>query len=309
MPITCRRALVTIGVVAVASSLGLVALLSPYPRPDFDALKGLLEAVEPAEKLAGDPAATDLALRSSSGLAIRARLRVPPMIRWPAAAVIVLGGLERGREAVDVAAQVVGETPVILASLDYPYLADPSPRGWAIVGALREARPAVYRTVAGARLLVDFLERDPRVRKDRIVLIGVSLGAPIAVAVGGMDRRVAGVASLFGVDFPTMVGQSIRPRVGTLADAMVPLVAWHFRAADALRLASAIPPRPLLVVGGRVDRRIPPLAIEALAAAGAPAAHLVWLDTPHPNPTRPEWLRLGAEVVRAWLVDQGLIGP
>ena len=288
MPITFRRVLTIIAVAAAAFSLAVVALLSPYPRPDFDALKGSLVAVEQGGPPAGDPATTDLTLRSSSGLPFRARLRAPAMMSSPAPALIVLGGLERGRESVAVAAQVVGETPVILASLDFPYFADPRPGGWAIVGALREARPALYRMVAGTHLFVDFLERDPRVRRDRSILIGVSRGAPIAVAVGGVDRRVAGLASLFGADFPTMVGQALRPRAGLLADAVVPLVAWHFRAVDALRLAPAIPPRPFLVVGGRGDRRIPPPAIEVLAAAGAPAARVVWLDTPHPNPTTSE---------------------
>jgi dienelactone hydrolase len=246
-------------------------------------------------------------LRSSSGLTVRVRLRIPPGMRASAPAAVILGGLQRGREAVDVAARVVGETPIVLAALDYPYDGDPEPRGWAILGALREARPALYRTIAAARLLVDFLARDPRIRPDRILVIGVSLGAPAAVVVGGADRRVAGVAGLFGADLPAMLGQAVGPRAALGRGAVVALAAWHFAAVDARRYAAAIPPRPFLVVGGRGDRRIPPEAVEALAAAGAPTARLVWLDAPHPNPTNSDWLRLSGDAVRAWLAEQRLL--
>jgi len=210
---------------------------------------------------------------------------------------------------VEVATQVVAETPILLASLDYPYAGDPRPWGWRIGGALWKARPAAYRTVAGTRLLVDFLARDPRVRADRIVLVGVSLGAPLAVAIGGMDRRIAAVAALFGADLAAMLGQTVRSRAGPLAAVVAPIAAWHFRAIEAGREAARIPPRPFLVVGGRDDRRIPPAAIEALARAGSPTARLVWLETPHPNPTTSEWLRLGGGAVRAWLGEQGLLDP
>ena len=292
------------GLLAVGA---LLAWLAPYPAPDFDALKGSLSAVEPPVAPAGSPGAGDHTLRSSSGLVVRVRLRLAPAVRGPMPAAIVLGGLQRGRGAADLAAQVVGELPVVLAAIDYPYEGDPDPRGWAMVGALREARPALYRTVAGTRLLIDFLARHPRVRPDRIVLIGVSLGGPIAVAVGGMDPRPAAVACLFGADLPNMLGHAIRPRVGPLAGAVVPLVAWHLRPIDPARHVTAIAPRPFLLVGGRGDRRIPAAAIEALARATGPAARTVWLEAPHPDPAASEWLRLAAEVVRSWLAKHDLL--
>lgn len=247
-------------------------------------------------------------MRSSSGLTIRTRLRLPPDSAGPAPAAVVLGGLGRGRGAVDVAARVVGDAPVVLASFDYPYGGDPDPRGWAILGAGLEARPALYRTVAGTRLLIDFLARHPRVRPDRIVLVGVSLGGPIAVAVGGMDPRPAAVACLFGADLPGMLGHAMRPRAGAVAaEALVPLIAWHLAPVDPARYARAIAPRPFLLVGGLGDRRIPVAAIEALAQAAGPGARTVWLQTPHPDPAASEWLRLGAEAVRSWLTEHALL--
>lgn len=306
-----RRAL-RVGLWAVAGGAALAAgtflvWLAPYPEPDFDALKGSLQAVEPPDPVAAPMGAADHILRSSSGLAIRVRVRLPPDGGGPVPAAIVLGGLQRGKGAADLAAQVVGDAPIVLASLDYLYGADPDPRGWAIVGAAREARPALYHTVAGTRLLIDFLARHPRVRPDRIVLVGVSLGGPVAVAVAGMDSRLAAVACLFGADLPNMLGHAVRPRVGPLAGALVPLVAWHLRPIDPARHVSAIAPRPFLLVGGRGDRRIPAAAIEALARAAGPAARTVWLEAPHPDPAASEWLRLAAAVVRSWLAEHGLL--
>ena len=281
--------------------------LAPHPAPDFDALKGALVGA----RMAGAPLPAtgggDLTLRSSSGLEIEVLVLVPAGGPERVPAVVVFGGLQRGRGAVDLAAQVAGETPVVLAAMDYPYEGDPDPQGWAVAGAVREARPALYRTVAGARLLLDFLARHPRVRPDRIILVGVSLGGPIAVAVGGMDPRPAGVASLFGAGLADMLGHALRPRLGALADAAVPVVAWHLRAVDAGRHAPAIAPRPFLVVGGRGDRRIPVQAIEALAKRAGPAARVVWLDTPHPDPVASVWLRLAADATRSWLAQERLI--
>jgi len=62
-------------------------------------------------------------------------------------------------------------------------------------------------------------------------------------------------------------------------------------------------------VGGRGDHRAPAPALEALAAAGAPAARLVWVNASHPNPATSEWLRLGGEAVRAWLVEHHFLIP
>lgn len=285
---------------------GVAVWLAPYPAPDFDALKGTLTATE-GPSPAGGAAAGDVTLRSSNGLKIGVRLRVPAGGPERAPAVVVFGGLQRGRGAVDLAAQVVGKAPVVLAAMDYPYEGDPDPRGWAVVGAIREARPALYRAVAGAGLLIDFLARHPRVRPDRIILIGVSLGGPIAVAVGGMDPRPAAVGCLFGASLADMLGDALRPRLGALASAAVPVVAWHLRAVDAGRHAPAIAPRPFLIVGGRGDRRIPAQAIEALAAKAGPAARTVWLNTPHPDPAASEWLRLAADATRSWLAQERLL--
>ncbi len=281
--------------------------LAPYPAPDFGALKGSLRSVEPANAAATQAGPIEHILRSSSGLAIRVRVRLPPDATRPVPAAIVLGGLQRGKGAADLAAQVVGDAPIVLASLDYPYAGDPDPRGWAIVGAVREARPAIYRTVAGTRLLIDFLARHPRVRPDRIILVGVSLGGPIAVAVGGLDPRPAAVACLFGADLPNMLGHAVRPRAGALAGMVVPLMAWHLASIDPARHVAGIAPRPFLLVGGRGDRRIPVAAIEALARAAGPSARTVWLESPHPDPAASEWLRLASAAVQSWLAEQGLL--
>ncbi len=302
-----RRGLWGVGGGTALAIGALLVWIAPHPAPDFDALKGSLIAVEPPVPAAGSPDAADHTLRSSSGLVIRVRLRFAPAAWGPAPAAIVLGGLQRGKGAADLAAQVVGGLPVVLAALDYPYEGDPDPGGWAMVGAVREARPALYRTVAGTRLLIDFLARHPRVRPDRIILVGVSLGGPIAAAVGGIDPRPAAVACLFGADLPNMLGHAIRPRVGPLAGAVVPLVAWHLRPIDPARHVTAIAPRPFLLVGGRGDRRIPAAAIEALARAAGPAARTVWLEAAHPDPAASEWLRLAAAVVRSWLAEGGLL--
>ncbi len=294
------------GAAALAAGVILV-WLAPYPVPDFDALKGSLLSAEPADAAVAQAGPGEHILRSSSGLTIRARVRLPPDSAQPAPAAIVLGGLQRGKGAADLAAQVVGDAPIVLASLDYPYGGDPDPRGWAIVGASLEARPALYRTVAGTRLLIDFLTRHPRVRPDRIILVGVSLGGPIAVAVGGMDPRPAAVACLFGADLPGMLEHAVRPRAGVLAGILAPLMAWHLRPIDPARHVAAIAPRPFLLVGGRGDRRIPVAAIEALARAAGPSARTVWLESPHPDPAASEWLRLAAAAVQSWLAEQALL--
>src|SRR3970282_172783 len=112
------------------------------------------------------------------------------------------------------------------------------------------------RAWAWGRLLLAFLARHPRVRPDRIILVGVSLGGPIAVAVGGMDPRPAGVASLFGAGLADLLGHAPRAR--------------------------------------RAARRIHVTSVEPLPKRAVPPSGAVWLDTPLPDPVASVWLRVAA---------------
>lgn len=142
----------------------------------------------------------------------------------------------------------------------------------------------VAQTVKDVGRTVDFLVREERAAPRRIVLVGFSRGAQLAIIAGGAERRFAAVAALFG---------------------------GHFDAAERGHDAPACPanyigriaPRPLLMMNGSTDedfdpdRSVRPLQRHARApfdSLWAPVGHVVptaemltrmarWLDAKVPR--------------------------
>lgn len=235
-------------------------------------------------------------LVSSSGLECPLAVRTPPLAdadgerREKLPLVVLVGGHRTGRDAVALMPEGEG---LIAAALSYPFDGEVAPKGWRAVAALPRIRRALLDAVPCLSLVVDHLEQHPRVDSARIELVGVSLGAPIAVAAGGVDERFARVWSVHGGGaFTTMLAHNLPEEVQS-PPLRAPLAAFGALIVAPLepeRFAASISPRPFVMINSRDDERIPRASVDSLFAAAEQPKELLWVDGRHVGPRRAETL-------------------
>lgn len=150
---------------------------------------------------------------------------------------------------------------------------------------------------------LDYLESRPQVDRERVGMLGLSLGGMEALWLGALDPRLKAVVSVAGhLAWEEVFGGNawrlIFGRLG-LGQALIKegasgARAWEaFRdacpqleALDAARIAPQLAPRPLLLMTGEEDPYIPPAAtrrvfaaaLVAYAAAGRPECLEMWVE-------------------------------
>jgi uncharacterized protein len=129
------------------------------------------------------------------------------------------------------------------------------------LGVVRLWRQALAETRLGLR----YLEARPEVDRDRLALLGYSMGSFLSVIVAAEEPRVRAVVLAAGGDLPE----------GTPFTAVARLVS------DPLRAVRKLAGRPLLMVNGRRDRTIRPEQAERLFAAAAEPKEIRWWDAGH----------------------------
>jgi dienelactone hydrolase len=283
-------------------------------RAGLAARKGRLVVAEvtPAGR---DPVSTrwDVTLLSSSGLRVRALLRVPRG-DGPHAATVLVGGINRGRRVAIVDGLDAIARHAIVVAPDYPIVQ--SRRAWRGTALLRTAmrlRPAAFDTIAGILLLLDYLESRGDVAPERLFLVGSSLGAPAVTIAGGVDPRPAAVVALYGGGAIARLASHVmehserdaRPRwqAWLMGHALAGLVA----PLAPERYAAGIAPRPFLMLNGATDTLVPRASVQALYDAARSPKQLVWVASDHVQPDEAALIRdLSARIV-AWLVARGLL--
>lgn len=281
------------GIIAAAATLALAGLVTFWWRdvPAFEgphtfrALKGELAgvALSPARS---DPCEQhyDLELRSSRGWSVRGYLRVPTCAggaRLPG--VVVLGGIRTGRHS---ATLVQVREPQVVLGLDYPW-SGPRRLTWLeFLRRLPEIRRSVLATPAALLLAADYLSgRRADVQADSLILVGASLGVPFAAAAAAVDERFTAVALVYGGgDLPCLINANFR-RAYPRAPMWIARIGKRLaEPVEPLRYVAAVAPRPIVMVNGSGDPRIPASCVEALYAAAKEPKRLVWLKTSHITP-------------------------
>lgn len=219
---------------------------------------------------------------------------IPGVLRLPAAAgpvpaALLLHGYASRKEDM---AESVGEAMVPLGvatlSIDLPLhgeRADPL--------ELRSVRnpfelAARWQTaIEEAQLALRFLAARPEIDRERLALIGYSLGSYLSLAVVERDRAPRAVVLAAGGDLPDF-----------------PLAQLIRSVADPLRGVRALAGRPLLMVHGRRDRTILPAQAERLFAAAEEPKEIQWWDAGHYLPLAAvrqaaEWLARTLGAARA----------
>lgn len=273
--------------IGLAAALALVAAASVFfarafcfDAPDqFLRQKGELVGVD-LEPLEGDSLyeAYQLTLASSAGYRVRGHLRVPREAgRWPA--VIVIGGVDTGRLAAEL---FTPDSPYVILGLDYPW--DGPTRLTPLQFLLRvfAVRRAMLLTPSAVMLAIDFLEARRDVEVSDIVLTGASFGAQLITVAGALDARASSVLIVYGGgDYAALLDANLRVEPGWLRSALAAAGAWLLAPIEPLDYVARIAPRPVILINGRDDDRIPRSSVERLYDAAGEPKQLIWLDEGH----------------------------
>jgi hypothetical protein len=317
---TRRRRLAAATLVVLATALAAASLLGlAYAQGSpsrLRARKGELVATE-ARRLADDGASTidELTLRSSSGLEVHARVRVPRTGRSPYAGAVLLGGVKRGSRIVTVAGLEPIARSTVLVSLDYPLRPSRNPwRGVAAWSLVTGLRPAAFDTIAAVLLLLDYLERRDDVARGHLFLVGGSLGAVAVTVAGAIDARPAAVVALYGgghlgslvahtLEHPA---QDVRYRHWQ-ALLLGHGLAWLLTPLEPTRYAPAIAPRPFIMINGADDTLVPRANVRALHDAAREPKELIWVSGEHVQPSEASLLARLSGLVSARLNARGVL--
>jgi len=274
--------------------------------PWFVAQKGELVSVTEVQRT-DTPHGTLQALRLTDdrGLAIDVQLRVPQTDGRLHPVLVILGGVQTGGRT----SELVPDTgPFILASVDYPYAG--RRRGLSFlefVTALPAMRRAVLMTPPAVMLVLDYLHTRGDVDRDRIVLAGGSFGALLAPAAAATEKRITGLAVLFGAgDLESLIAATLevpapfdRP-VAWIANLIVSPV-------EPLKYIGRVAPRPVLLVNGRGDARMPEALGRRLQELAGSPRKVVWLDVGHATVRSAEFRALVVDTLADWLVETGVL--
>lgn len=165
------------------------------------------------------------------------------------------------------------------AVLVMPYHLDRRPsgleKGWGFTANPVVMRETLIQSVDDVRRFLDLWYE----KGEKVAIVGLSLGAIVGVLAMSVDERVGtGVFIMGGGNFPLLVKHSLIFALKSYK--------WGgnelrlFEDVDPLKYASLIPPRPVLMINGRLDLIIPYACSYGLwKVMGEP--HIDWLWSGH----------------------------
>jgi predicted esterase len=247
----------------------------------------------------------EITLESSTGIRTNGFLKVPAIGGSLRPAFLILGGLRTGRKTLEYIHNTSG---VIMLALDYPYDGKTSRMStWEFIRSVPRIHRAVIDTAPAAMMAVDYLIERDDVDPGRIIVIGGSLGTFFVPAHAAIDDRPAAAVMIYGAgDIQSIITASNEiPR--WLAKPAGWLGAVLLSPVEPLKYVRYISPRPLLMISGAQDPRIPERCSRLLHDAAHEPKTVRWIDTGHVSIQEEEFHGLISGIMIEWLVEQRLV--
>ncbi len=244
---------------------------------------------------------TDNLGRVSSGY-----LSMPATAREPMPAVLILGGHGTGARAVEL---VQLEPPAVLCGMDYPDIPQYRVHPLKIPSLLFSLDSLVTDAVAMAFAAIDYLLTRPEVDPDRLTVLGASFGVPFAV-IAGLDSRVDGMALIYGgADMERIIEWNLRHKIksGPLRGAASYLLGTFASPYEPSRYLARFAPRPLLLVGGSDDTKIPLESAGMLSRSAREPKEQLWIKGGHIHPSNSELIEQLTTAISDWMERHGLL--
>jgi predicted esterase len=247
----------------------------------------------------------EITLESSTGIRTEGFLKAPAEEGGLRPAFLILGGLRTGRKTVEYVHNTRG---IVLLALDYPYEGKTSRMStWEFIRLVPRIRRAVLDTTPAVMTAVDYLLERDDVDPGRIIVIGGSLGTFFVPAHAAIDDRPAAAVMIYGAgDIQSILGARHEiPR--WLARPAGWLGAVLISPIEPLKYVGNISPRPLLMISGTQDPRIPERCSRLLHDAASEPKTVKWIDAGHVSIQEEEFRGLISDAMISWLVEQGLV--
>ncbi len=240
-------------------------------------------------------------LLDRSGRVTTGELRLPAGARGPMPALLILAGHDTGSKA---AGLIHVQEPAVICAMDYPSY----PR-WK-VGVLRAPRvlsqldSRAMSSVGMSFAVLDYLCSRPEVDTSRVVVLGASFGVPFAVIAAALDSRPKGLVLLYGAgDLERIIDWNLRGDIRSgilrwLASRILGALTSPFEPSAYIGRVS---PRPLLMVNGRNDEKMPPPCVELLYRRAGEPKEIVWIGSSHVEPSETGLIDSLTAIVSGWL--------
>ncbi|MBI4382286.1 MAG: alpha/beta hydrolase [candidate division NC10 bacterium] len=222
----------------------------------------------------------ELRLINSRGEHLEYFIREPRDVKRPLPAVFILAGVETGRESLDL---IDDRDDLVLVSMNYPRREELALSGLGLVLAPYVLRRMAFDSLEGGRLALDYLSRRTDVDQKRIILLGVSFGSPIIVALGARDPRADAVVLIYGGgDLGGLARSNLRERPWWVPGWIIPPAVRAFLGEfEPLAHVEKVAPRYFLMVSSRQDEMFPPSSALALYGRARDPKKLIWYETGH----------------------------
>ncbi|HWP48055.1 MAG TPA: dienelactone hydrolase family protein [Candidatus Limnocylindrales bacterium] len=280
-----------------------------YKERDFSQIfldrKGSLVEIEERSL---DPKKYEIRLRSSNGLTVEGFIKIPDSSTLSAPAVIVFNGLETGAWVVDLIGGVQEVEETVIMAMNYPYKGEVSLEGAQLLLTLLQFRQAIFDTVVGGLLMVDYLTQRKGVDPERITMVGISFGSPFAVVVSALDPRIRGVAIHYGGgDLEKLLFHNIQSGNWISRKLLSSLGALILAPIEPLKYIDRIAPRPLFMINGEQDERIPQESARTLFQKAHFPKEMVWLESDHVYPSKTELIQELTRRTAQWMKKNHLL--
>jgi dienelactone hydrolase len=244
-------------------------------------------------------------LTDNLGRVVEGHLSFPDTASGPLPAVLILGGHGTGARAVELVR--LGH-PAVLCGMNYPDLPEYRVHPLKIPSLLFSLDSLVSDAAANAFTVIDYLLSRPEVDPHRLTVLGASFGVPFAVIVG-LDSRVGGMVLIYGgADLERVIEWNLRRRIssGPLRKAACYLLGTFTVAYEPSRYLAQFSPRPVLLVNGSDDTKIPQESVRLLyRTAGEPKEQL-WVSGGHIHPNNRKLIGQLTTAISSWMERHGL---
>lgn len=261
------------------------------PVPGFAARKGELLSFEVTSlRELADSRLSEIALTSTSGLKVELALRQPHIPLPTKPILVVIAGLEAGRDAVMMFPTTHGVT---VAALSYPYEGSREFSRLALALDLHKVQRAIVDTPPAVMLANDYLLQQADLDSENLELVGVSFGAFLAAVPAALDPRVQRVWLIHGAGDPARVIDGgleknipLAPLRLLVAKFLAAAVGSHYLSSE--EWVGRVAPRPVMVINGCTDDDLPREAVKVLHDALQMPYEVMWTKGGHIHPKRPE---------------------
>ncbi len=244
-------------------------------------------------------------LTDNLGRVVEGYLSFPDSAHGPLPVVLILGGHGTGARAVEL---VSLDRPAVLCGINYPDIPEYRVRLLKVPSLLFSLDSLVTVAAANAFTVIDYILSRPEVDPHRLTVLGASFGVPFA-AIAGLDSRVGGMALIYGgADMERIIEWNLRRRISSrpLRAAACYLLGTFSSPYEPSHYLASFSPRPVLIVNGSEDTRIPRESARLLSNSAAPPKEVQWVSGGHIHPTNRKLIRQLTSAISDWMVRHGL---